>query len=184
MAERLSMAWMERAEDIPAGEALVSSAGLEARAAQPMDPRSARALRELGGDPEGFAARRFTAAMAENADLVITMTRRQRRSVLASTPRGLRRTFTLLEAADLLGRADLSTLDAGPLQDQARQLAVLLDAGRAFRTASPDDDIPDPIDGPERLHRTVATLIADALQPLVTTLVPSARVDDLVPYDA
>jgi protein-tyrosine phosphatase len=181
VAERLTQAWLGKILDGQAAAVQVSSAGLDARDGEPMDPRSADALVRLGGDPSGFAARRFTAAMAEDADLVLTMTRQQRRSVLAATPRGLRRTFTLLEAADLIDRADLSGLERDhALRERARVLAGRLDAARAFRAASPADDIPDPIGRPERVHRTVAGIIADALKPLVTTLVPSASADDLV----
>jgi protein-tyrosine phosphatase len=183
VAERLALAWMTTALDGEPG-ALVSSAGLEARDGQAMDPRSAEALTLLGGDPSGFVSRRLTAAMAEEADLVLTMTRRQRRSVLALTPRGLRRTYTLPEAADLLGRADLSGLsEEQSLQERTRLLAARLDAARAVRPTSPADDIPDPIQRPARVHRAVAALIADALKPLVTTLVPSASADQLVQHE-
>lgn len=183
MAERLTLAWMATACGRET-EARAFSAGLEAREGQPMDPRSADALTLLGGDPSGFASRRFAAAMAEDADLVLTMTRGQRRSVLAVTPRGLRRTFTLSEAAALLSRADLGGLaEEQSLQERARLLAGRLDAARAFRATSPADDIPDPIQRPGRVHRAVAHLIAEALKPLVATLVPAAAAVELMPYE-
>jgi len=184
VAECLTRAWIAPLLDGQAAAVHVSSAGLEAREGEPMDPRSANALVQLGGDPAAFAARHFRAAMAEDADLVLTMTRRQRRSVLAATPRGLRRTFTLLEAVDLLSRADLSGLDSEQsLEKRASVLAGRLDAARAFRAASSADDIPDPIGRPDRVHRTVAGIIGDALKPLVTTLVPSASAEDLMRFD-
>lgn len=155
-----------RSTDFP----YISSAGLEAPEGRPMDVRSAAALIDLGGDADDFRSRRFTAAMADGADLVLTMTRRQRRAVLVSTPRGLRRTFTLLEAADLLGRADLSGLTDVPPTQRARQLAARLNAARAHRRTRDADDLLDPIGRSARVHKAVASTIADSIAPLAAVL--------------
>lgn len=176
IAEGLALSAARNSLDHLCDGVRIASAGLEAPEGRAMDSLSAAALRSLGGDAGDFRSRRFTAGMAEDADLVITMTRRQRRAVLAATPRGLRRTFTLLEAAELLGRADASGLTDLPLTDRARQLAARLDAARARRRASDADDLMDPIGRPARVHRAVASTIADSLAPLAAVLFPD-------PYD-
>ena len=53
----------------------VTSAGVIAAVGEPIDPLAADELVRLGGDPEGFEARRLTPAMLEDADLVLTATR-------------------------------------------------------------------------------------------------------------
>jgi protein-tyrosine phosphatase len=141
-----------------------------------MDPDTAAALIELGSDSAGFKARDFTRELAEDADLVLTMTRDQRRTVLEASPRGLRRTFTLTEAADLLRRADLAGLSLLPLAARARELGRRLDAARAGRPTGSSDDIADPIGQRAEVHQEVAELVATALRPLADVLFTSVRV--------
>jgi protein-tyrosine phosphatase len=106
---------------------------------------------------------------------VLTMTRAQRRTVLESTPRGLRRTFTLTEAADLLSGADLTGLSFLPLTQRARELGRRLDVARAGRPTATGDDIADPIGQRADVHREVADRVAIALRPLVNVLFTSVR---------
>jgi low molecular weight protein-tyrosine phosphatase len=173
IAERLATAWLREVGANPQGPdgVHIGSAGLQAPDGEPMDPHSAAALIELGGDPSGFRSRPMTPALADDADLVLTMTRRQRRATLEMTPRGLRRTFTLKEAADLLTSADLSGLDRMPAGERARQLGLRLDAERAWRAAGAGDDIRDPIGRRTSVHHQVADAIATALRPLTDVLV-------------
>ena len=99
----------------------LESAGTRAVVGSAMDPASARVLQELGGNPEGFRARHLTDQLAAAADLTLTMTRDHRRDVLGRAPRAMSRTFTLREAAGLLGLLDdeAPLLDADPA-DRAR----------------------------------------------------------------
>ncbi len=143
---------------------------------QPIDPLSAAALVDLGGNPAGFRSRELVPELAQDADLVLTMTRNQRRTVLEATPRGLRRTFTLTEAADLLQRADLSGLSLFPLTARARELGRRLDAARAGQATGDCDDIADPIGQPAEMHQEVACLVAAALRPLADVLFTSVRI--------
>jgi len=124
VAERLAARWARDLLGHSPQNAVVDirSVGVAAPIGRPMDARSAAALTALDGDPGGFASRLLERSMAEPADLVLTMSRRQRREVLEKNPRGLRRTFTLLEVADLLGSADLTRLRLIPLPEGAREL--------------------------------------------------------------
>ena len=177
VAERLATSWAQDAlAHSPEGaDVHVASAGLAAAVGRPMDPGTAAALVELGADPAGFRSRPFTAGLAEAADLVLTMTREQRRAVLEAAPRGLRRTFTLAEAADLLQRADLSGLAFLPLTQRARALGQRLDAARSDRLSGDGDDIADPIGQDAAVHREVADRVATALRPLADVLFTSVR---------
>ena len=178
LAERLATTWARgKLAHSPEAEMVrIESAGLSAVAGRPMDPDAAAALVELGGDPAGFESREFTRELAEDADLVLTMTRDQRRAVLEATPRGLRRTFTLTEAADLLQRADLTGLPLLPLTARARELGRRLDAARAGRPTADSDDIADPIGQPAAVHQEVAGLVAAAVRPLADVLFTSVRI--------
>jgi len=177
VAERLATTWaQESLAHSPEGDAVrIDSAGLSAVAGRPIDPHAAAALVALGGDPAGLRSREFTPELAADADLVLTMTRDQRRTVLESTPRGLRRTFTLTEAADLLQRADLTGLALLPLTARARELGHRLDAARSGRPTAHSDDITDPMGQRPAVHQEVAELVATALRPLADILFSSVR---------
>ena len=82
-------------------------------------PRSDRAsdyhdaalvLEKLGGDASDFAARQLTSRIASDADLILTMTRAHRDTVLELAPRQLHRTFTLSEAALLASECDAQSV--------------------------------------------------------------------------
>lgn len=171
IAERLATTWLQHGSGgLERDGVRITSAGLLAADGDPMDPRSAAALVGLGGDPSGFRSRRLTSELTADADLVLTMTRRHRRSVLEMTPRGLRRTFTLREAAVLLRRADLGGLARTPVDERARQLGLRLDAQRAWHASSRSDDIEDPFGRRMPVHQGVAHTIATALRPLTDVL--------------
>ena len=177
VAERLAAAWAREAlGDSPElAQVELLSAGVAAEVGQPITASSARVLRQLGGDPEGFGSRPLTAELADSADLVLTMTREHRRDVLKLAPRGLRRTFTLTEAADLVTRADLRGLRTMPLTPRARELGRRLDAVRAYRSPAASDDITDPIRQRPAVHEEAARTIAAALRPLADILFTSVR---------
>lgn len=170
IAEQLATVWLHTCGCLRDDEVRITSAGLRATDGHPMDPRSAAALAELGGNPADFRSQRLTSELAADANLVLTMTRSHRRSVLELAPRGLRRTFTLTEAAELLRSADLDGLDRTPLADRARHLGLRLDAQRAWRTSSGSDDIEDPIGRRLPVHQQAARTIATALRPLTDVL--------------
>ena len=168
VAERLTALWAERALGPEAGQLRVSSAGTDAEAGRSIHPSSKHALLALGGDPTGFRSQPLVPG--QDADLVLTMTRRQRHVVLTGSPRAMRHTFTLPEAADLLGSADLSGLAGLPLDERVRELARRLDAGRRHRSGSTADDVPDPIGKSQAVHDAVAADIARHLQPITAAL--------------
>jgi protein-tyrosine phosphatase len=155
---------------VDASEWRFASAGTDARPGQTMESRSAQTLRRLGGDDTGFRSRPLAVGEAMNYDLVLTMSRRHRRMVLKQDPRAMRRTFTLLEARDLLTSIDERALRPLPLPMRAREFPRLLDAARAFRDVTPADDIPDPIGRPQSVHDEVGSMIARALNPLMDVL--------------
>ena len=178
VAERLTMAWLTARPGAAASGPHVASAGTAAVDGRPMHPDSARALSALGGDPGGFGSTRLTARQLDDADLILTATRDHRAQVLARRPDLMRRTFTLPEAAALVGLADPP--DVAPLMtsERTRRLATALDGARNRRTGGPEDDIPDPIDQPAEMHAEVAEQIARALYailPFVGPASPAAR---------
>ena len=172
VAERLATLWAAKAAKAEPAEVgvAIASAGLGAQQGQHIHPLSALALQELGGRPNGFLSQMFTPGLARDGDLVITMTRAQRRSVLEEAPRRLRSTFTLTEAAALLPLVDVSDLSRMPPQLRLKELGVRLDAVRAQRPAPQWKDISDPVGRRAPAHRAAAQNIAEALRPLVEVL--------------
>lgn len=131
-----------------------SSAGTRALVGHPVHPKAAQVLADLGGDADGFTARRLTPAIAGDADLILAMARSHRDAILEIAPRQLRRTFTLAEASQLISRfapatvADLAALRPQLLADQA-------------------PDVPDPIGQDMEVFAQVGAQIADLLGPIV-----------------
>jgi protein-tyrosine phosphatase len=173
MAERLTRAFLDDALGATAAVVGTASAGTHAVVDRGMEPSSALVLAGLGGDPSGFAARQLTAEMVTASDLTLTMTRRHRRAVLRLAPRAMFRTYTLREAAALLGGVDQAGLPPVDVLDtRARELVSALGRQRASRRGSDqeDDDVVDPIGQRPEVHQKVGEQVFRALVPLLQAL--------------
>lgn len=134
-------------ERFGAGAVPVRSAGTLGLVGEPMDERAAGVLRGLGGDPEGFVARRLSEPMIRSAALVLTATRDHRAQVSRMHPRAMKRTFTFRELAHIVASVPEEELPTSEdPHERLDQLAVMATAHRGrSRPASLDDlDITDP----------------------------------------
>lgn len=161
VAERLTRAFLDEAMGADAALLRVESAGTRAVVGSGVHPDSAAVLTSLGGEPGGFVARQLTDEYAAGADLTLTLTRAHRRSVLNRAPRGLARTFTLLEAADLASLVPSDVDLAGDsYPERCRSFVREMAAARARRATDAHDDIADPIGRPVEFHQEVGEQIA------------------------
>jgi protein-tyrosine phosphatase len=132
----------------------VSSAGTRAVIAHPIHHEAARVLENLGGEVADFAARQLTPKIASKANLVLTMTRAHRDTVLELAPHLLHRTFTLIEAARLATDFD------------ARCVADLVEL-RPQLVGHELADIQDPIGQHPDVFAVVGSQIAELVRPVV-----------------
>jgi protein-tyrosine-phosphatase len=164
IAERVAGAYLTAALGPEAAAIRLESAGTRAVVGAGVHPDSATVLAALGGSDHGFAARQLTDGMTGEADLVLALTREHRRAVLRREPRGLSRTFTLLEAADLASRVPFSAeLPGATFPDRCRSLVREMAAGRVRRSSDARDDIRDPVGQPAEVHQDVGQAIADGI---------------------
>jgi protein-tyrosine phosphatase len=164
IAERLTRAYLDEALGADAALMRIESVGTRAVVGSGVHPDSSAVLSSLGGDPGGFVARQLTDERAAAADLTLTLTRAHRRSVLSRAPRGLARTFTLLEAADLVSLVpDDAVLEGDSFPDRCRSLVRELAAARSRRATDAHDDIADPIGRTTDVHEAVGDAIADGV---------------------
>lgn len=150
-AERLAIAGAAR---LQLADFTASSAGTRAVITHPIQRSAALVLERLGGDASNFGARQLTPKIAAEADLVLTMTRAHRETVLELAPHQLHRTFTLYEASRLASEHDAQSV---------ADLAAL----RPRLATSDLTDIPDPIGQDKELFTTVGSQIADLLPPIL-----------------
>lgn len=153
------------------GDLLVASAGVRTSDGRSMFHRSASALAAAGVDHEDFTSRAVTTDRLRDVDLVLTMERWHRASIVELAPRLLRRTFTLREAARLAARVDPTTDDVADLGAALRRHR--LDALPA--TAS-DDDVPDPVAADDQAFATFVATADAAVSALLPVLVANAEV--------
>jgi protein-tyrosine phosphatase len=154
-AERLTSAY---AAEAGRTDLTAHSGGTRAMVGHGMEPTAALVLQQLGGDPDGFIAQRITPQLAEDSDMVITMSERQRNKVVEVAPRMMRVTFTLREAARLMEASGATTV-------------AELAAARTQHTAeSGPEDITDPIGQDEETFVVVGSEIADLLLPLLARI--------------
>jgi protein-tyrosine phosphatase len=176
LAERLGRAYLYEVLGDRTGLVRLVSAGTQAVVGSAMHPDSALVLRGFGAEAGDFRAQQLTEALAADADLVLAMTRSHRRDVLRLAPRGLARTFTLREAADLLRVLGDQQPEGESFDERARNLVRALADVRSRRAGDGEDDVPDPISGPVEAHEEAGELIAGALLPLlgrIAALAPS-----------
>ncbi|MDP5183816.1 hypothetical protein QOZ88_14345 [Blastococcus sp. BMG 814] len=171
MGEGLGRSYLRGLLGDAASDVRLVSAGTRAVTGSPMHPRSALVISGFGGDPEGFVARQLEPGMVAEADLVLTLTRDHRRTVLELAPRALARTFTLREAAALLGALEDRPPEGEGFTGRARGLVAALAAARPGRRGDEGDDIADPIGRSLEGHEEVGQAVADALLPVLAALI-------------
>jgi len=155
----------------------VQSAGVQGLSGEPMDDDSAAALRELGGDAEGFLARKVDADQIRRADLILTANRKHRATIVRLDASAAQRTFTMREFARLAENVDLATL---PDVDACTRLQAVVEEVAATRgTIRPDEradfDVEDPYGGPSSLHRRIPAQIDAATTTTTDLLVAAVR---------
>ncbi|MFB9312309.1 low molecular weight phosphatase family protein [Nocardioides plantarum] len=157
LAERLLRARL----GVAGSELLVTSAGTRGPAGMPMDADAAAQLGRLGGDADGFLSRRISPAVLAEQDLVLTATRHLRTEVLRMAPRLMRRSFTIVELAQIIRTEELHGL-------APRALVAAAATRRARVTA--DLDVADPIGASLEVHRQVADQLADCVDQIAGAL--------------
>jgi protein-tyrosine-phosphatase len=130
----------------------VASAGVRGWDAKPIDSMVVMELARLGHEAAGHESRTLDVHHVDQADLVLTAAREHRASVLAMSPRALRKTFTLREFAALV-----EDIEADSLQD------LVVEASRRRSMAPTDVDVPDPYMREPGVHTAVADQIAAAV---------------------
>lgn len=134
----------------PGTSVVFGSAGFEALEGYGMDAAMAAELVARGGSASGFRARALDPAMMADADLVLTMTLRQRHLLRSGFPHYQDRVHTL-------GLAGRVAPQIGAVMGPAQLGEVMVERLDTLRSA---DDIPDPhLRGPA-VASQVAALIA------------------------
>lgn len=137
-----------------------ASAGTDGLSPRPMDGPMAAELIARGGDPSGVFGARVTPEDLAAADLVLTMTARQRARLLDEAPASHARVFTL-------GQFTRAVASAGRRLGPG-DLVAWVAAHRP--PADPADDVPDPYGrGPAAAHQA-ADLIDEHLLQLLPRL--------------
>lgn len=156
----------------------VTSAGTGALVGHPMDDRAAEYSGELGGDPDGHAARQLTPDIVRESDLILVASRRHRSAVVEMLPRASRFAFTVREFARLLDTVnaeDRAVVAAQP--DLASRLEALVDIAASNRGVAElplnasDDDIVDPF----RQSDDIYAESVEQLVPAVRSISPVLR---------
>ena len=176
LAEQLIRARLAKAG---IGNFSVGSAGLHAAVDAPMEPFPAALSTEYGGDPFHSFGRQITEESVA-AELVLTMTRKQRDELVKRFPGAAQRTFTMAEFVRAAG-----SLPVTVSQPAAPSWAAVTGAGadsavarlvrrtaavRSTAGLNDADDIPDPINATEAVHREVGHRIAGYSDDIVAIL--------------
>lgn len=139
----------------------VSSAGTGALAGEPMQPFALSTLAARGIDGAAFRARQLAPEHVEQADLVVAASREHRAAAVTLVPRAAARAFTVRELDRLLSAA-------GPGDDLVA--AARGQRGLVRPERPEDDDVRDPMGGPESGYVACAELLERSLARLVARL--------------
>nr|WP_269211966.1 low molecular weight phosphatase family protein [Zhihengliuella flava] len=158
----------------------ISSAGMAGLTGQSMDERSAAILAATDVPDGGYSVDSFTARRIEDVDLgavdlVLAMSREHRDSIIARSPRLLKRAYTVRELARLLElieaeHAGLIPTGAEPEAVDRRWKAVIKYATllRTRATGGPaDDDVTDPYRRADAVYEEMADQLIPALRAIL-----------------
>jgi protein-tyrosine phosphatase len=142
---------------------VVESAGVQAHNGGPMHRSAAQLLAERSIDVNGWASRRLTRAMIEQADLVLTAAAEHRRAVVMLDPSAAGRTFILLQFARFAALA--GPIRLGPAKVGVELLDRIAQVRGELQPVGPDeDDIPDPIGKPSRAFTACFSQVQAAIE--------------------
>lgn len=153
----------------------IESAGLQARAGMPIEPRMLAALgdRLPASVATAFRSRPLSLEMLEGADLVLTATRSQRSDVVRLAPAVIRRTFTLLEFAELATDVASMVHSTGePRPQTVADFVALTPQVRGTRQLDGPLDVVDPMGRSARTHVKVVREIDAAVAMITGALLP------------
>ncbi len=144
----------------------VRSAGTHALTGDPIHPPMAQLLQAAGVDGSDFQATQLSESTVRQADLILTLAREHRASVVDLWPGAVRRTFTLTEFARALQLVDPAQLPAGGtaaerLMAATPQAAVL--RGQIVPSTPADDDVIDPYRRAPEVYRESFSAIRHAV---------------------
>lgn len=165
LAERLMLVRTPRDLDV-----VITSAGTHGLVGRAMDEPSARALRELGGDPGGHLARQIRAADIREADLILTAGTEHRSTIVQLEPLAFRRTFTAREFARLGSGLAADTPAGGDAELRRRVAAIAARRGIAEPGSPGSDEIADPFGAPWPQVQLTAAQISAAVDGVVRAL--------------
>ena len=132
-----------------------------------IDEQMAGLLRAAGVPTDGFAARQLTAGHLRSSDLALALTTAHRADMLQLAPVTLRRSFTLLEFARIVGSVDFPTIPAGDVAHRLREMVTVASRHRMLGEVINGDDVPDPYRrGPEAFEASFG-LIKRAMDVIV-----------------
>jgi protein-tyrosine phosphatase len=150
----------------------VASAGTAAVVGHPISVESAARLAAHGGDPSGFAARQLDEEVVAASDLVVTATRAHVGPAVRAHLPALRRTFSLVDLADLVRDVPAEQVRATPGSTRAARVAALAIARRGLVVPRPaaEADIVDPIGRSSRVYDRMVRQVEACLGPVVAAL--------------
>lgn len=153
----------------------VTSAGTGAVVGAPVAPPMQALLADRSLESDTFRARQLRREHLLAADLVLTMTRRQRSQVVELVPAVVRRTFTLRELARLLAGVDPDVLGPDLVLERLRRSLPAAAAQRRYVADPRTDDIDDPYGLDAAAYPRAFDAIADAVDRIGTVLAPGDR---------
>jgi low molecular weight protein-tyrosine phosphatase len=148
----------------------VASCGVNGLEDSPAMPEGVQAMIENGVDISAHRARRMTARMIREADLVLTMATEHRDTIVDQVVGAAEKTFTLKEFARLLDRVPHRPSVAGDGDDRMLAEAVAAAATlRAGGTVPPsrDEDVADPLGLGVEAYRATAWEIGQLCERVV-----------------
>jgi protein-tyrosine phosphatase len=157
-----------------ADEVVARSAGVHAVEGMPLPLHVETVARRRGLDLGDHRATAMSRGLAERADLVLTMSRKQRAQIVLQYPALRPRTFALLEFLALLGSATevrrRQPIGRGERLEARLRLVVAAAAARQRAVSAPADerqwDVFDPYAYSLDIHETVAATIEAAVHGL------------------
>jgi len=172
-ARELRRIWPRSADEV-----LVGSAGIDAIDGMPLPPHVETVARRRGLDLEGQTSTAMTRALAERADLLLAMSRKQRAQLVLQHPALRSRVFTLVELVTLLsGMVDGRRRQPIGRGERLETKLRLVTAAARQRTlpAVPDERVWDVFD-PYAYSLDVYETVAETLEGATRTLVADVAV--------